>query len=825
VFRVLQHLVPATLDSGASSRASSRPPSRTPSRAAADSGAASPRRSTTPAPLVGLAVSDAAVVAPDAGAALESPAPRCVTPEPFASHLSDADMAPSPVRKNLLGDFDGDALPQMVDPGSAHSSFKNFKRAASADLAGLCERMRAAGLVRARTQRLRTHDACFVARELVTWLVDNRVVQSRDSAVVLGEVMRGADLFRSLQGAAQFADDGQLYRFAADDAAVAAAPAAAISTGLEDSDDDAPTGADAASGDAARVDVEAYPTICLHREDDCLKVDLVQGQCLLPSEGLYTLVWASHASRFSLSRPQAPRLMYSIVLFDGATDADAVATFDDEEIDSSAGKCSFRARAPFAAHLPRELSLAPAELVWVTARNGQWWRGRRASDGVAGWFPAIAVEPASGDAAALLAALIALRCDPRTEGIDLLAAHDRNLLNPAEPFSVPLLAFDGAVEDISGELFVGLARQVRVSAADHSTASRIDDLLCVAFRGAEPRVPPAADDGGGSDLGVPRLLALQFEGVCDSTQRSVWSRARTDVGQEVAVREVGFAKLASASARAALAAEVALLQQLGCDWVAAVLGVWRTPTRGGLVFAATHGGLLQSAIVRARAAPPLDDVLPVRHCLSILLCAARAMNFAHSIGFVLRDLQADTLLLSDNPSTASALVQARLVDVSRARRWLGSAVKNKAAAAAAAAATPSTPTAAAAAASEPMSSVQLDALRVSPPECVAWRKPFVEPLSDVWSLGCLMIELFSWRKAFAELETEARILNALRTGQRPDIGSVLPRYRGRRLLALIECCLRPLPEPLVMLADPDSGRITVGRTLADLERLLTEAQQ
>jgi serine/threonine protein kinase len=234
--------------------------------------------------------------------------------------------------------------------------------------------------------------------------------------------------------------------------------------------------------------------------------------------------------------------------------------------------------------------------------------------------------------------------------------------------------------------------------------------------------------------------------------------------------------------------------------------------------------LLQSAIVRARSAPPLDDVLPVRHCLSILLCAARGMHFAHSIGFVLRDLQAETLMMSDDPSTATALVQARLVDVSRARRWLGSAVKNKNAASAA----PSTPTSVATSAapqSEPLSPAQLDALRVSPPECVAWRKPFVEPLSDVWSLGCLMIELFSWRKAFAELDTEARILNALRTGQRPDIGSVLPRYRGRRLLALIECCLRPLPEPLVMLADPDSGRITVGRALSDLEKLLTESQQ
>lgn len=795
-FRVLQHVLPTASGSTTSSRVSSRTPSRTPSRAAQD-------RSAPASPVL---------------------VPRASTPEASAANssytASDADLASSPPpARSLLTDFDaavaspvapadgGEPLPQLFDSASSHSSFRSFKRSSSMDLAMLCERMRAAsGFVKTRSYRLRSYDACFVGRDAVDWLIENRIVQSRETAVVLGEVMRSAGHFRSLHGATQFADDALFYRFAADESA--AATAASMSTGLE-SDDDEP-----ASGDVeppvAADEVEAYPTMCLHRDDDCLRIDVIQGQCLLPSEGLYTLLWTSQAPRFSLGRHPPPRLMYSIALFDGATDADAIALFQQTDGEEHA----FRALSAFAAQQPRELSLSPGELVWVGARNGPWWCGRRASDGAAGWFPAIAVEPSGGDSAALLAALLERRFDPRTEGVDLLAAPQ----GLKEPLRYPLVGFPvHGADDVSADLFVPLARHVRVQRTELNAPQRLDDLLCVAYRSA---IAKAHDVASESELAVPTFAELESLNIIDSTQRGVFSLARCAAG-DVVVREVAYGRLGSQNARNALLNEVATLQQLSSEWFVALVGVWRSPLRTGLLFAPMTGGVLSSLIARARAAPPLDDVLPVRHCLSILLCAARGMHLAHSLGLVLRDLQADTLLVSDDPNTATTLVQARLFDVSRARRWIGSAAKSKSA--------PSTPSASAAASAsgEPaaMTPAQLDALRVSPPESVAWRKPFFEPLSDVWSLGCLMIELFSWQKAFAELETESRILNALRAGQRPDIGSVLPRYRGRRLLALVEACLRPLPEPLVMLADPESGRIPVSQVLSDLERLVTEAQQ
>lgn len=800
-FRVLQHVLPAAT-STTTSRVSSRTPSRTPSRAAQD-------RSAPASPVL---------------------VPRSSTPEASAANssytASDADLASSPPVRSLLTDFDaasplptapaptdggGDPLPQLFDSANSHSSFRSFKRSSSMDLAMLCERMRgASGLVKTRSYRLRSYDACFVGRDAVDWLIENRIVQSRETAVVLGEVMRSAGHFRSLHGATQFTDDALFYRFAADEATTSAP--APMSTGLE-SDDDEPTSAEAEP--PAADEVEAYPTMCLHRDDDCLRVDLIQGQCLLPSEGLYTLLWTSRAPRFSLGRHPPPRVMYSIALFDGATDADAVALF--EQADGGVGEHTFRALSAFAAQQPRELSLAPGELVWVGARNGPWWRGRRASDGAAGWFPAIAVEPSGADSAALLAALSERRFDPRTEGADVLAAPQG--LKDAHRY--PLVGFPvRSTDEVSADLFVPLARHVRVQRTELNAPQRLDDLLCVAYRSAAAATVTDAV-ASESELAVPTFAELEALRIADSTQRGIFSLARCAAG-EVVVREVAYARLGSQSARNALLNEVATLQQLSCEWFAALVGVWRLPLRVGLLLAPLTGGVLSSLIARARTAPPLDDMLPVRHCLSILLCAARGMSFAHSLGLVLRDLQADTLLVSDDPNTATALVQARLFDVSRARRWLGSAVKNKSAPS-----TPSVSAAASSAGSEPpaMTPAQLDALRVSPPESVAWRKPFFEPLSDVWSLGCLMIELFSWQKAFVELETEARVLNALRAGQRPDIGSVLPRYRGRRLLALVEACLRPLPEPLVMLADPESGRITVSQVLGDLERLLAEAQQ
>lgn len=850
VFRVLQHQPVSSL---------SAPASRAPSRGAttaATSEATTPRTSvvaaaepeirhstsemedavrqqqTSPTPVPGggshvspLRRSDAAAFSASSDVDLHGPFPRVGS----SVALGDADLLAtspstltSPVRRL---DFDGAVEPSaandatMFDSASAHTSFKNLRRSATADLDSLAARMRAAVPIKSRSYRLRSFDACFVGREAVDWLVEQRIVQTRETAVVLGEVLRKAGHFRTLQGAAQFGDDNLYYRFAADEP-----PPVVLRTGLEDDDDDDP---DAANAESAADEEPLDLTTCLYRDDECLKFDLVEGECALPAEGLYSLVWTSQAGRFALGRQPPPRLMYSIALFDGASDSDAVACTSDAE----SGASTFRARSAFAAQQPRELSLAEGELVWASVRHGHWWRGRRASDGATGWFPAIAVERAAADAAMLLDALVRNRCDPRTEGIDLLALHSsRNALNPRDAFRFPLVGFELRDEPSSLESFEPLARELHTKPLESTAPERVDDLLCVGFRGAEPpqlRAQSALLLADSDELDLGGLVSFDSDAftslaTIDSTQRAVLSLAQTAASDAtLAVREVAFARLGSASARHSLLAEVATLRQLSGEWFAQFVGVWRSNSRTALVYAPMDGGILHSHIVRAHAAPPLTDVLPLRHCLSILLCVAKAVSYAHSFGLVLRDLQADTVLLSDDPATASSLVQARLFDVSRARRWLSNAGKAKApptpTAATSAAATPAAPHA-------PASAVRLDVLRVSPPECVAWRKPFFEPLSDVWSFGCLMLELFSWRKAFAELESEARILNALRTGQRPEIGSVLPRYRGRRLLGVLESCLRPLPEPLVMLADPDSGRITVTQLLADVEKVLVEAQ-
>jgi serine/threonine protein kinase len=863
VFRVLQHQPLSSL---------SAPSSRTPSRAGATGSAATTprtsvvavepeirhstseldvsvvRRRSSPTPVRAGALHDSSHRGVDAAALSVSTDADLLArvDSTFASSVSsDVDLLAtspqsmfSPVRR-LAADFDAvaessgmttaAAMPQstaseatMFDSASAQTSFKNLQRTATADLGALAERMRAGVAVKSRSYRLRSFDACFVGRDAVDWLIEQRVVQTRDTAVVLGEVLRKAAHFRSLQGATQFADDGLYYRFAVDEPAPAV-----MRTGLEDDDDD-----DAATAAAAAVaEEEALPldlTTCLYRDDECLKFDLVEGECVLPTEGLYSLVWTSHVGRFALGRPLPPRLMYSIALFDGETDSDAVAHTSDAE----SGASTYRARSAFAAQLPRELSLADGELVWTTVRHGHWWRGRRASDGATGWFPAIAVERAASDAPALVDALVRNRCDPRTEGIDLLVLRSaRNALNPRDAFRFPLVGFELRDEPIQ-EAFEPLARELHTKQLDSTAPERVDDLLCVAFRGAEPpqlRAESALMLADSDDLDLGAVMSFDSDAfaslvVTDSSARAVLSLAHTTADHSpYIVREVALARLGSAAARHSLLGEIATLRQLSSDWFARLVGVWRSNARTALVYAPMDGGILRSHIVRARAAPPLTDGLPLRHCLAILLCVVKAVSCAHSFGLVLRDLQADTVLLSDDPATASSLVQARLFDVSRARRWLGNAGKPKA---------PPTPTtttttttAAAASQHQPASLVRLDVLRVSPPECVAWRKPFFEPLSDVWSFGCLMMELFSWHKVFEELDSEARVLNALRTGQRPDIGAVLPRYRGRRLLNVLESCLRPLPEPLVMLADPDSGRVTVSQLTGDLEQLLLESQK
>lgn len=89
-----------------------------------------------------------------------------------------------------------------------------------------------------------------------------------------------------------------------------------------------------------------------------------------------------------------------------------------------------------------------------------------------------------------------------------------------------------------------------------------------------------------------------------------------------------------------------------------------------------------------------------------------------------------------------------------------------------------------------------------------------------------MFELFCWQKPFADVRTASRVRAALRCGQRPDIGEcVLPRYRGKRLMALVESCLRPLPQPMVVLADRDSARVSLRRLRAQLRTLLDDAQK
>lgn len=861
VFRVLQHQPLSSL---------SAPSSRTPSRAGATGSAAttprtsvvvtepeirhstseldiSVRRRSSPTPVRAGALNDSSHRGVDA--ATDVDLLTRVDSTIASSVSSDVDLLAtspqsmfSPVRR-LAVEFDAVAastttttstttaptvIPStaneatMFDSASTQTSFKNLQRAATADLGALAERMRAGVAVKSRSYRLRSYDACFVGREAVDWLIEQRVVQTRDTAVVLGEVLRKASHFRSLQGASQFADDGLYYRFAVDEPAPTV-----MRTGLEDDDDD-----DAIASAAAVVAEEEAPpvdlTTCLYRDDECLKFDLVEGECVLPAEGLYSLVWTSHVGRFALGRQLPPRLMYSIALFDGETDSDAVAHTSDAE----SGASTYRARSSFAAQQPRELSLAEGELVWTTVRHGHWWRGRRASDGATGWFPAIAVERAASDAPALVDALVRNRCDPRTEGIDLLVLRSaRNALNPRDAFRFPLVGCE-LRDEPSHESFEPLARELHTKQLDSTAPERVDDLLCVAFRGAEPpqvRAESALMLADSDDLDLGGVVSFDSDAfaslvVTDSSARSVLSLAHTTAEHSpYIVREVALARLGSAAARHALLGEITTLRQLSSDWFARLVGVWRSNARTALVYAPMDGGILRSHITRVRAAPPLTDGLPLRHCLAILLCVAKAVSCAHSFGLVLRDLQADTVLLSDDPATAMSLVQARIFDVSRARRWLGNAGKPKAPP------TPTTSTASVATAAassqhQPASLVRLDVLRASPPECVAWRKPFFEPLSDVWSFGCLMMEVFSWHKVFEELDSEARILNALRTGQRPDIGAVLPRYRGRRLLNVLESCLRPLPEPLVMLADPDSGRVTVSQLTSDLEQLLLESQ-
>lgn len=64
-----------------------------------------------------------------------------------------------------------------------------------------------------------------------------------------------------------------------------------------------------------------------------------------------------------------------------------------------------------------------------------------------------------------------------------------------------------------------------------------------------------------------------------------------------------------------------------------------------------------------------------------------------------------------------------------------------------------------------------------------WCLKSVRTGSDVWTFGCLMFELFAWRKPFFAFVDESSIVQALRNGQRPNLADhVIPRYKGRRLV-------------------------------------------
>jgi serine/threonine protein kinase len=105
----------------------------------------------------------------------------------------------------------------------------------------------------------------------------------------------------------------------------------------------------------------------------------------------------------------------------------------------------------------------------------------------------------------------------------------------------------------------------------------------------------------------------------------------------------------------------------------------------------------------------------------------------------------------------------------------------------------------------------LATVRCAAPETVALKKPFFETGkkcdyffmnvviniilssvslstttigSDVWSFGCLMFELLSWRAPFSELREPTPIVAALRSGRRPNLAAhIIPRYKSKRLVA------------------------------------------
>ncbi|CAG5133093.1 unnamed protein product, partial [Candidula unifasciata] len=73
------------------------------------------------------------------------------------------------------------------------------------------------GLVKDRRHHLRKHKKCFIARDLIDWLLKMHHVQSRDEAVCALQILKQHGVFHHVSDEQEFKDQNWFYRFSFDD--------------------------------------------------------------------------------------------------------------------------------------------------------------------------------------------------------------------------------------------------------------------------------------------------------------------------------------------------------------------------------------------------------------------------------------------------------------------------------------------------------------------------------------------------------------------------------------------------------------------------------
>merc|ERR1711860_323747 len=84
------------------------------------------------------------------------------------------------------------------------------------ELEELTAKLRANLDIKDRKYLMTTYPQCFIGNEAVTFMVENDISSSRESAVELGKLLMAADVIRHVTNDHEFKDENKYYSFSAD---------------------------------------------------------------------------------------------------------------------------------------------------------------------------------------------------------------------------------------------------------------------------------------------------------------------------------------------------------------------------------------------------------------------------------------------------------------------------------------------------------------------------------------------------------------------------------------------------------------------------------